>query len=64
MSEVPICPWCRNAKHVQASGENAKAFHCRGCHRSFEAEDDGDVTYGSPSKRIEREERHTQRRRR
>lgn len=62
MDDLPNCPWCRTAKHVQPSGENAKALHCRGYHRSFEAEDDGTVGYGRPDKFAERNERFESRR--
>ncbi len=54
--ELPPCPWCRSSKHVQLSGENAKAMHCRGCHRSYEAEDDGEIGRGSPERNAMRRE--------
>ena len=53
----PHCPWCNTNKHVRTSGTNLHAFYCGRCGREFEDVDDGDVGYGRPEKRMEREER-------
>lgn len=57
---TPRCPKCGTPKHVQ-DGSQLKTFYCRKCGIEFEADDDGDIGYGRPSKRIEREERQAQR---
>jgi len=52
---LPACPWCNTEQHVRLIGH--RHFYCNKCKREFDGEDDGDVTYGRPSKRLEREER-------
>jgi ribosomal protein L37AE/L43A len=59
-NSTPPCPWCDTPRHVQEGGQ-PKTWYCRKCGREFEAEDDGDITYGRPEKRMEREERRMHR---
>lgn len=54
---TPCCPWCNTPRHVRTSGTSYRAWYCGRCQREFEAEDDGTIGYGPPSRRIEREER-------
>ncbi len=61
MNDIPPCPWCRTPRHVQTSGSTMKALYCRRCGREFEAEDDSDIGYGPPDRRLLREERRLQR---
>lgn len=58
--ELPKCPWDGTNKYVRKIGD--KHFYCSKCGREFDGIDDGDVTYGRPSKRLEREERANKRR--
>ena len=51
----PACPLCGKRKHVRVNG--FRDFTCLGCKMDFDGEDDGDVGYGRPSKRMERGER-------
>lgn len=60
MDTAPPCPWCKTPKRVYPHGE--RNFQCLECKRIFDAVDDGDVSYGPPSRRIEREERAKERR--
>ena len=53
----PRCPWCNTTKHVRPSGTSYRAWYCGRCGKEFEPEDDGDIGYGRPSKRLERKER-------
>jgi transposase-like protein len=47
------CPRCgRNAKHPV----RPHVFRCKTCRMDFEDTDDGTVTYGRPSKRMEKAE--------
>jgi transposase-like protein len=55
MNDLPKCPWCGTNKHVRLTG--FRHFYCANCAREFDDSDDGDIGYGSPSRRIEREER-------
>jgi len=62
-AKLPKCPRCGTDKCVHASNANLKAFYCRRCKCEFEANDsDGDIGYGRPSKRMEREERRREKR--
>lgn len=65
MSEpiTPRCPWCGTPRYVRASGTTYRAWYCGNCGREFEAEEDGDIGYGPPDRRMTRQERHQQRRR-
>ena len=56
------CPWCKTAESVYPSGANLKAFFCGRCKREFDTDDDGDISYGPPDRRLEREERRQERR--
>lgn len=58
----PPCPWCKSASSVRPSGANLKAFFCGRCKREFDTDSDGDISYGPPSRRLEREERRAERR--
>lgn len=49
------CPKCRRPSHAP-SAANPHAWYCHHCRMEFEAGDDGDIAYGRPSKRLEREE--------
>jgi hypothetical protein len=55
---TPKCPWCKTAKAVRESAANCHAWYCGKCRREFEAEDDGTIAYGSPDRRLLREERN------
>jgi ribosomal protein L37AE/L43A len=55
MTTTPNCPMCGNNRHVVASGQ--RLWYCAMHKMEFETGDDGDVTYGRPEKRLEREER-------
>ena len=59
MTVTPKCPWCKTAAQVYEHGD--REFWCRRCNRIFDGIDDGDVGYGGPSRRMEREERRQQR---
>lgn len=60
--DLPRCPWCHTAKQVQPAG-GERVFYCRRCSRMFDTGDDGidTISYGPPSRRIEREERQRER---
>ena len=53
------CPRCHRPTDTPG-GSTLRAFYCHHCQMEFEPEDDGDVGYGSPSRRLEREERRAQ----
>lgn len=56
MSEpTPRCPFC-NHKSVIPDGHCN--WYCNHCRATFDGVDDGDVGYGPPSRRIERQERN------
>jgi hypothetical protein len=59
-TQTPPCPFCRS-KQTYEHGDRPTQFQCGPCGAIFDTEDDGDVTYGSPSKRMEREERRAAR---
>lgn len=59
---TPRCPWCNTARHVSSSNTTLRAWYCGKCKREFEAEDDGDISYGRPERRMERQEREAERR--
>jgi hypothetical protein len=56
----PECPWCETNRHVRATGE--REFWCAKCKRTFDGIDDGTIAYGPPDRRINREERHEEKR--
>lgn len=56
--QVPLCPWCKTANHVRTIGH--RHFYCGKCRREFDGVDDGDISYGRPEKRMERQERGRQ----
>ena len=60
MNDAPPCPWCKTSRKVYPHGD--RNFQCLECKRIFDAVDDGDASYGPPSRRIEREEREQERR--
>lgn len=60
MSDEARCPKCNRRTVTTASGKNR--WYCHGCKMEFEDEDDGTIGYGSPSRRLEREERRAARR--
>ena len=59
--QTPACPMCNSRRHVITSGENVHTFACRACCIQFEDVDDGDISYGRPGKRMERQERACER---
>lgn len=59
--ESAKCPKCHRISHTQAAGK--ARWYCHHCRMEFEALDDGDVTYGRPEKRLEREEQQKARQR-
>ena len=50
------CPRCHTIT-ATTSGTTDRAWYCHECRMEFEPDDDGDIGYGRPSKRLEREER-------
>lgn len=59
---TPRCPWCNTARHVSSSATTLRAWYCGKCRREFEPEDDGDLGYGRPERRLERQEREAEQR--
>ncbi len=59
-SNEPRCPRCRSSR-MRKLGE--KHYFCVECRAESDGIDDGDVGYGRPSKRLERQERHMEARR-
>ena len=51
----PKCPKC-GKRNVRPSGD--RNWFCGECRMEFDPTDDGEVGYGSPSRRLEREERN------
>ena len=56
------CPKCGHTTHTPSFGKDR--WYCHDCQMEFESEDDGDVGYGSPSRRLERQERQSLKHRR
>ena len=56
---IPRCPKCGTNKHAYTHGE--REFWCRKCNVLYDGIDDGDVGYGAPDKRMNREERRQSR---
>jgi len=56
---LPPCPWCRIDNHVRMVDH--RHFYCGKCKREFDGVDDGDISYGRPDRRIERQERQKER---
>ena len=52
---TPKCPWCGTAKHTR-EGSQPKTWFCGKCSREFEAEDDSDIGYEAPDRRLLRKE--------
>ena len=59
--EMPDCPWCGDNRQVYEEGD--RNYWCRGCNRSFDAEDDGTIGYGRPDQNAIRREEHELRQR-
>jgi len=59
---MDTCPKCHSEQNVGKGYANDKALYCRKCGIEFESDDDGDISYGSPSRRMERQERRDERR--
>lgn len=55
-TDTARCPRC-GRRTATPSAANPHAWFCHHCTMEFEDVDDGDVGYGRPEKRIEREER-------
>jgi ribosomal protein L37AE/L43A len=53
--DTPACPMCGSDKNVRVHGSHD--FTCMNCKMDFDGIDDGDIAYGRPEKRMEREER-------
>jgi tRNA(Ile2) C34 agmatinyltransferase TiaS len=51
---IPPCPKCGSNKHAYPDGE--RNFWCTSCKVCYDGIDDGEIGYGRPSKRMEREE--------
>jgi phage FluMu protein Com len=49
------CPRCRTVSTTTSSGK--ERYYCRECRMEFEAINDGDIGYGRPERRLERQER-------
>jgi len=54
----PRCPLCGTMSRTTSHGKDR--WYCHHCRMEFEP-DDGDIGYGRPEKRLEREERRTER---
>ena len=50
------CPKCGRFTCVKHNA-SSRAWWCLHCKMAFEPDDDGDISYGQPSRRLEREER-------
>ena len=64
IEDAPKCPWCGHNKHTGQVGYHR--FYCGGCGREFEDVDDSTASgigYGSPDRRMIREETAAQRKR-
>jgi len=48
------CPKCGRKSYLSGSGSHC--WYCHYCQMEFEDIDDGDLGYGQPSKRLERQE--------
>jgi hypothetical protein len=59
----PRCVRCHSPRHVRASGSTPRAYYCGRCRIEFEAEDDTDIGYGPPDRRLLRQERQAEARR-
>jgi transposase-like protein len=59
---TPKCPRCHSARRVITSGTTMRAWWCHKCQIEFEPEDDSDIGYGPPDKRMIREEKRSLRR--
>lgn len=55
MTQSARCPRCNRKSSTPHAG--CHVWYCHVCRMAFEAIDDGDVGYGRPSRRLEREER-------
>ena len=55
------CPKCGRRSQTPSAGH--ARWYCHACRMEFESLDDGDITYGRPERRLEREERREERRR-
>lgn len=58
---APRCPFCSSPAVIPDGPRN---WWCHDCKRTFDGIDDGDIGYGRPDKRIERQERTTKTRQR
>jgi len=48
------CPKCGRRSTTASAGNHR--WYCHHCRMEFEDQDDGDITYGRPEKRLERDE--------
>jgi ribosomal protein L37AE/L43A len=53
-----LCPKCGRRSHTRGDGKDV--WYCHDCSMYFEAIEDGDISYGPPDRRINREERRLQ----
>ncbi len=59
---VPRCPQGHAAKYVRPNGD--RLWFCGQCDMLFDdSGDDGDISYGLPSRRLDRDEKHKERER-
>jgi hypothetical protein len=58
-TDTPRCPRCNR----RGSHNEGTLYYCGHCKQQYDAEDDGTITYGDPSRRLEREERAAERKR-
>ena len=49
------CPRCNRVTHAKTHGKDR--WYCHFCRMEFEPDDDGDIGYGPPHRRVMREER-------
>ena len=56
---IARCPRCGRQTHT--AGDQPHVWYCHQCGMYFDDSEDGDVGYGRPEKRLEREERAKER---
>jgi transposase-like protein len=54
------CPRCKTVSTTQAAGK--ARYYCHKCRMEFEVIDDGDIGYGLPERRLNRQERRRSKR--
>ena len=55
-TDRPRCPLCGRIEAVISAAGRGR-WYCRHCGMEFDDEDDGDIGYGPPDRRLRRQER-------